>query len=80
MLNISLFFKASYLKNFITLLFISCYIKKLFSSLKKYYNLAAKISSYSEIMCSCKECVTCLMIYYVESESFKCAEYLLYTF
>ena len=80
MLNTSFFFKASYLKNFITLLFMSYYIKKLFSSLKKCCDLTAKISSYSEIMCSCKECVTYSVICHVESESFKCAECLSHTF
>ena len=80
MLNTSFFFKASCLENFITLLFMSCCIKKSFSSLKKCCDLAAKISSYSEITCFCKECVTCLVICCVESESFKCAECLLHTF
>ena len=80
MLNTSFFSEASCFKNFITLLFISCYIKKPFSSSKKHCDLAAKISSYSEIMCSCKEYVTCLIICHVESKSFKCAECLLHTF
>ena len=79
-LNTSFFFKASYLKNFIILLFMSYYIKKSFSSLKKHHDLVAKISSYSKIMCSCKECVTCSVICCVESESFKCAECLSHTF
>ena len=76
MLNTSLFFKASYFKNFITLLFISSDIKKLFSSSKKYYNLAAKISSYSKIIHSCKEYITYLVICYIKSESFKYIKYL----
>ena len=58
---------------------MSCHIKKSFSSLKKYHNLVAKISSYSKIMCSCKEYVTYSVIYCVESKSFKCAECLLHT-
>ena len=78
-LNTSSFSEASYLKNFITLLFMSCCIKKSFSSLKKCCDLVVKISSYSEIMCSCKEYVTCSVIYHVESESFKCAECLSHT-
>ena len=80
MLNTSLFFKASYLKNFIILLFMSCYIKKLFSSLKKYHDLTAKISSYSKIMYSCKECVTYSVIYHIELESSKYTKYLSHTF
>ena len=80
MLNTSLFSKVSCLENFITLLFMSSYIKKSFSSLKKCCDLAAKILSYSEIMCSCKECVTCLIICHIEPESFKCVKCLLYTF
>ena len=80
MLNTSLFSETSCLENFITLLFMSCYIKKSFSSLKKYCDLAAKISSYSEIMCSCKECMTHSVICCIEPESFKCAEYLSHTF
>ena len=79
MLNTSFFFKVSYFKNIIILLFMSSYLKKSFSSLKKYYNLAAKILSYSEIMHSCKECITCSVICYVESESFKCVKCLLHT-
>ena len=59
---------------------MSSHIKKLFSSLKKCCDLTAKISSYSEIMCSCKECITYSIICYVESESFKCVECLLHTF
>ena len=58
---------------------MSYHIKKSSSSLKKHHDLAAKISSYSEIMCSCKECVTCSMICYIKSESFKCAECLSHT-
>ena len=80
MLNTSFFFEASYLKNFITLLFMSCHIKKSSSSSKKCCDLAAKISSYSKIMCSCKECVTHLVICCIKSESFKCAECLSHTF
>ena len=80
MLNTSLFFKVSCFKNFITLLFISSCIKKSFSSSKKCCDLAAKILSYSKIMCFCKECVTYLIICYVESESFKCVKCLLHTF
>ena len=79
-LNTSLFSEVSYLENFITLLFMSCHIKKPFSSSKKCCDLAAKISSYSEIMCSCKECVTCSIACCVRSKSFKCAECLLHTF
>ena len=79
-LNTSLFSEASYLKNFITLLFMSSHIKKSFSSSKKYCDLAAKILSYSEIIYSCKEYVTHLVICYVESKSFKCAECLSHTF
>ena len=79
-LNTSFFSEVSYLENFITLFFISSYIKKLFSFSKKYHDLVAKILSYSKIMCSCKECVTCLIIYYVESKSSKCVKYLSYTF
>ena len=79
MLNTSFFSEVSHLKNFITLLFMSSYIKKSFSSLKKCCDLAAKILSYSEIMCSYKKYVTCLIIYCVRSESFKCAECLLHT-
>ena len=80
MLNTSLFFKVFCLKNFITLLFISSHIKKSFSSLKKYHDLTVKILSYSEIMYSYKKCVTYLIICYVESKSFKCAECLSHTF
>ena len=79
-LNTSFFFKASCLENFTILLFMSSHIKKFFSSLKKHYDLAAKILSYSKIICSCKEYVTYLVICCVESESFKCAKYLLHTF
>ena len=79
-LNTSFFSEVSCLKNFITLLFMSSYIKKSFSSLKKYCDLAAKISSYSKIMCSCKEYVTHLVICYIESESFKYVKCLLHTF
>ena len=50
-LNTSLFSEASYLENFITLLFISSCIKKFFSSSKKCCDLAAKILSYLKIMC-----------------------------
>ena len=72
--------KLLVLRTFITLLFMSYYIKKFFSSLKKHHDLVVKILSYSEIMHSCKEYVTCLMIYHVKSESFKCAEYLSHIF
>ena len=80
MLNTSLFFKVSHLKNIITLLFMSSHIKKSFSSSKKCHDLAVKILSYSKTMCSCKECVTYSVTCCIEPESFKYAECLLHTF